>query len=437
MAAILAMPRGFTTAELVRAGSWVVVVTASILVHELGHAFAARSAGGSASIELYAMGGVARHEHKQQLSCAQRAWVSFAGPLAGFVVGAVVLLVGSATAGFDSNGLAHTVHRQLLWVNVGWGALNLLPLLPLDGGQILHAALDARLEGKGARPAQLVSVVVGALCVGLALWQGWIWAALIAGWCASSSYGQLRHERLDHQDRPLWDEYERLREGEHQRDEAETLELLESLLSRARSDALRAAIVSTLSWHHLIRDRLEQAVHSLSRMPPGQGPTELLAGTLLFAQGRAQDAIPLLRHVVEQQTEEGEFWERALCTLCEAHVENAQADQAMQLIRAHAPRLQTAWALSQLDLRLFQAGHFALAAEVGEMAFLKSGDDLHAYNTACSHARIPGSEPLALDWLQKAVDAGYDNLQQLDGDSDFDTLRRLPEFVAIRKQLER
>ena len=172
----------------------VVVVTLSILLHELGHAFAARGMGGAAAIELYALGGVVRHTHESALTWGRRAWISFAGPLAGITLGALVYFAGYLDVVRDTP-LVRDLWRQLLWVNLGWGALNLLPLLPLDGGHILHAILDALSGGRGALATRIISAVVGAACVAAALWFKFYWAAFLAGWCAVSAVRSWRGER--------------------------------------------------------------------------------------------------------------------------------------------------------------------------------------------------------------------------------------------------
>ena len=365
MAAILGMPRGFSPEEMARTGIWVVVVTVSILIHELGHAFAVRGLGGSATIELYALGGMARHQHATPLTSGQRAWISFAGPLAGLVLGGLVFLLGT-TAVVAENEMIRGVQRQLLWVNLGWGALNLLPILPLDGGHILHAALDAITRGRGTLAAQVISSVVGVACAALAVSLGLYWAAVIAGWCVLSTVQGILRQGRDRHDRQLWEEFERVCQG-YEEGEAQTLPRLRDLLSRARTEGLRTSIVESMIWLHLATD---------------------------------------------------------------------QQEEAMDLLRKEGPSFERADLLSSLDLRLFEAGHYRLAAEVGQMAFARSGDAVNAYNVACSHARLEGSEAVAVRWLHQAVNAGWDDLARLDEDPDFEALRHLPEYQAVRARIE-
>jgi len=148
---------------------WIGVVFVSILVHELGHAFLIRSLGEQCWITLWAFGGLASSDGAER-EPAEQIRVSAAGPAAGFLLAVVVILgvmLSGHTAGvtFDANRLdlsalgvgsiryldviffdiyfepfandkLNALIHSLLFVNIFWGLLNLLPVYPLDGGQI-------------------------------------------------------------------------------------------------------------------------------------------------------------------------------------------------------------------------------------------------------------------------------------------------------------
>ena len=119
---------------------WVGVVFVSILVHELGHAFAARRYGLVPSIRLHSLGGLTQWNRTRALSNRQSIWISFAGPLAGFALGGLVHLAHPIFQVAPDWRLS-VVYGDLLWVNIGWSLINLLPILPLDGGNIALALL--------------------------------------------------------------------------------------------------------------------------------------------------------------------------------------------------------------------------------------------------------------------------------------------------------
>ncbi len=118
---------------------WIAVVFVSILWHELGHAFLQRRFGGrNIEICLHSLGGYAqasgdftRHESR---------WISLAGPLAGLMIAAVIWSFQDYW--HIQNLFVWALVRDLWFVNFVWSLVNLLPILPLDGGRVLEASVD-------------------------------------------------------------------------------------------------------------------------------------------------------------------------------------------------------------------------------------------------------------------------------------------------------
>ncbi len=149
---LLAVLLGYGAREGWLLVAWVAIVLVSILVHELGHAFTLRAYQQRPSITLYAFGGltVASGTHRSR---AESIIVSVAGPLS-----ALLLLGLPAYLLKDSTWAQQTYERSVIvhdiaWVNIVWSVLNLMPVLPLDGGNIAAAAL-------GEREARILSIVV-------------------------------------------------------------------------------------------------------------------------------------------------------------------------------------------------------------------------------------------------------------------------------------
>ena len=111
----------------------------SILGHEVAHAVVARHYGvGTTSIELWALGGVARLD-REPANARAEGWIAAAGPLASVVIGVVTF---AAAFGASALGAPEAVVTVLAWlgiVNVALGLFNLLPGAPLDGGRIVRA----------------------------------------------------------------------------------------------------------------------------------------------------------------------------------------------------------------------------------------------------------------------------------------------------------
>jgi Zn-dependent protease/CBS domain-containing protein len=111
---------------------------ASVLLHELGHSLAARSQGIKVnSITLFLFGGIAAIEEESKTP-GKAFQVAIAGPLVSFGLFFILSLVGMAIP--DTSPLSIMV-GDLARINLVVALFNLIPGLPLDGGQVLKAAL--------------------------------------------------------------------------------------------------------------------------------------------------------------------------------------------------------------------------------------------------------------------------------------------------------
>jgi stage IV sporulation protein FB len=153
---------------------WIVVVFFGVLAHELGHAFAGRRLGLQPWIQLMAFGGMTGWLRPRPLTAGQQIAISAAGPAVGIAIGGGVLLASLTGVFAGAPPAVARVVRDVLWVNLGWALLNLLPILPLDGGHIMASIADV-VAGRNGRVAARIFSVILTVAIGL-------WALLARQW---------------------------------------------------------------------------------------------------------------------------------------------------------------------------------------------------------------------------------------------------------------
>jgi Zn-dependent protease len=167
-----------------------------VLTHEFGHAMACRQVGGTANrILLWPFGGVAYVDPPQRPGATL--WSIAAGPLVN--VALMPLLFAAFFMG-RSLGWAHTMPdlykflRAVLAIDIGLLVFNILPIYPLDGGQILRSLLWFPL---GRARSLMVATIVGLLGIvgffGLAVFFHSTWTGAIAVFMLINCWAGLRH----------------------------------------------------------------------------------------------------------------------------------------------------------------------------------------------------------------------------------------------------
>lgn len=217
---LIAVLLGYSSGDIVQILVWVAVVFISILVHELGHALAFRRYGLSSQIVLHFAGGLTVPESTYwgsrwanvALGPNQNLFISLAGPVAGFLLAALVMagvvlaggsiltsrllgvipLPAMALLPFGGNVLSMFV-TALLWVNLFWGVINLMPVHPLDGGSVIRNILIQIDPVDGVRKSLWISVIAGAVIAIVAFFfLGSIFMAILFGFLAFQSYQSLQ-----------------------------------------------------------------------------------------------------------------------------------------------------------------------------------------------------------------------------------------------------
>ncbi len=141
---------------------WIGCVLISILIHEMGHAIAARRFGATdVGVVLFAMGGVTNHQGG--LRGRARVIQLLSGPGAGFAVYLVVLALMWIVPTERLNPYIVLMLIQLEQINLVWGLLNLVPAYPLDGGQILMEWMKIKRPWDGLEVSIKISMIVSTL----------------------------------------------------------------------------------------------------------------------------------------------------------------------------------------------------------------------------------------------------------------------------------
>ena len=210
---------------------WFVAFFSSILIHELGHALMIRRFGRPAHIVLYAMGGLAIEGRPRdvgfgspwsfdsytgfqprQRTPVEQILISAAGPGIQFLLLGLIIAAIYATGGnveFDrGGGLPQLLPRLggemgknpnfwmfvalMIQVNLWWPIINLLPVLPLDGGQIALQVLLQQDPWGGTPRALWLSVIVGGGMAILSLLMQQTYSMFLFASLAVSSYMTLQ-----------------------------------------------------------------------------------------------------------------------------------------------------------------------------------------------------------------------------------------------------
>jgi Zn-dependent protease len=203
---------------------WIACVFVSVLVHELGHVVMGRIFGSRGHILLYSFGGLAIGS-TELASRWKRIAVLFAGPGAGFLLYGLVYLVQlylfPEVEGREARFYLSRTLGMLLMINLWWGLMNLLPIFPLDGGQISMELFTAGSARNGPRFALGLSFLLAALIAinsivaanseehrGFLPWlpTGGVFTAILFGMLALENFMTL--QQLSAQQRRPWDEDE-------------------------------------------------------------------------------------------------------------------------------------------------------------------------------------------------------------------------------------
>jgi Zn-dependent protease len=144
-------------------GVWLAAAIAVFtLIHEFGHAVAARRAGATAEVSLDFLAGYTSYTSKKPLSRGTEAGIALAGPLTHIAAGVAVLVAMGVNPLVASERGETPASAAVWWAGVAIGAFNLIPVLPLDGGNVVTSLLEQVAPGRARHFMMYASVAVTA-----------------------------------------------------------------------------------------------------------------------------------------------------------------------------------------------------------------------------------------------------------------------------------
>jgi hypothetical protein len=227
---------------------------------------------------------------RRPLGTVRNVAISLAGPFAGFLFAAVIF--GVEMAGFrPQHPLAAYSVGILFAVNVYWGIFNLLPMLPLDGGNVLRYVLVGLFKVRGDRIARVVSIALAAGIALFAVVRGQWWVLYLGVLFAFRNVQALRQAGQRGRDEALAGAVEAAYRAYDRGEWREVTAILEPALSLEATTELKALAVRVCVSAMLEDGRLPEALALIQAHRP-LIPTEELQryATRLREVGRGEDA---------------------------------------------------------------------------------------------------------------------------------------------------
>ncbi len=164
-----------------------------VLFHEFGHALVAQHYCLAPQILLHGMGGITMHA--RAASAKQDFRITFAGPLAGLIIGGPLCLLTNFWSSqiLMISGYLFVFLKYLGWVNLAWGIFNLLPVRPMDGSKVLTYILSKFFKPKRVlQISAIISMVFAIAILGYSLFANSFFMILISAYLMYISFTMLR-----------------------------------------------------------------------------------------------------------------------------------------------------------------------------------------------------------------------------------------------------
>lgn len=400
------------------------------LIHELGHACHLIKLGHEVQVRFH---GLFSESLAREKIAREHEWrVLLAGPIANLCAGLLCLGLWRALT-WPTAGFLEAFALQMARLNLAFGIIGLLPIVPMDAGLALLKLLPPRHHKK------LFGLGIGFAGAGglLFLIRGSLLGALLLGFIAFRNYrlSQIDIEGLlqnIQESEGLIDQIDAgwgaLKQG--QLKEAERLGTLGLKMSKSPEIAVRA--LDLLAWIDLARADPSAAWRKIEHgRAMSHGCVRALTQALtLEALGKRQEAFEkaLLAIELEPSLTTAQLVLRLMLSL-------QKYDEARTFIREYPWPSQKNRECLLAEVAM-AAGQVAMAASHWTRAFEETGDPQHAFEAARGLA-LQGDARAALALLERACDAGFRDLDLLIDDAAFASLHGSPRFDAMVDALHR
>ena len=317
---------------------WIGIILVSVVVHEYGHALTAIFFKQKAKIQLIALGGVTSYEGPK-LKFWQQFLITFNGPLFGFFL----FLIATFLLQFDWNDspTIWKILRITQVANLFWTIINLLPVMPLDGGQLLRIILEASFGVRGYKASLLIGTVISALLSFYFFLIRWFLAGAFFFLFAFQSFDSWRKSRFatrsdrDDENRDLLLKAEGLLQ---QGDKEGAKKLLKEVEQKAGKGLLAFAAAQYLAFIYKQEGKRDEAYEIL----------------LPIKDHLADDTLVFLHELAAERKNDALVMELSAPCYQTAPTQKAALDNARAFARAKQPKpaggwLQTAWQYGGLD----------------------------------------------------------------------------------------
>ncbi|MCP3100160.1 peptidase M50 [Myxococcus sp. K15C18031901] len=411
---------GYTSAVVVYILSWMLIVFVSVLVHELGHALASRLFGYRPSIALVWLGGhTVPTDAPGPLPWKRDLLITCAGPFFGLMLG-VASLFGHILLSGHTPALDFFL-RTFALANFIWAVLNLLPVLPLDGGRIA-ITLATRLFGPRHGPllSQGLGLLVCVAAVVYGLRTGQLFLTFLFAMYGMQAFrtvadvlnGGKPGRVLDAMKNPL----------------AQKLREAKTALGAGRLDEARRLGAQVLEGGDDLTVELAAHAHHLLgwvALKEGQGRAALDHFSQVQGLQVEAHAVAASYSLVGDDARALDWWKQAWHASGDRTVMHEFAGTLIRLGRApealKLPGVDAASAFACAERVLFIRGVYSEAAAVGEQALEYVPSASIAYDAACAHARARNVSD-AMRLLRRASELGFKDGEYAASDADLASL---------------